>query len=129
MKETIVTRLHCAVCPSDPRALRVARGQSTLVDLRAGTAIVAVEGELELCFRDHSLAWLGSAAPVTSFSVREGEQFVIGQHGVVAIRAPHASAALRIAPASSGTSAVRALLRGALPGLASFVARQLRRLA
>ncbi|OLL31420.1 hypothetical protein BTH42_12160 [Burkholderia sp. SRS-W-2-2016] len=115
--------------PSDPGALRVARGQSTLVDLRAGTAIVAVEGDLELCFRDHSLAWLGSAAPVTSITVHEGEQFVIGQHGVVTIRAPRAGATLRVAPASTGTSAVRALIRRAVPGVASFVARQLRRVA
>ena len=62
-------------------------------DLRAHTAIVAVEGDLQLDFRDHSLAWLGAAVPVTSVTLLEGERFVMTQRGAVTITATHACAA------------------------------------
>lgn len=79
-------------------AARLVAGQVAVQDLRAHTAIVAVEGDLQLDFRDHSLAWLGDAVPVTSVTLREGERFVTPQRGVVKITATHACAAFVVQP-------------------------------
>ncbi|NML31275.1 hypothetical protein HHL14_10550 [Paraburkholderia sp. G-4-1-8] len=98
-----------------------------MLDLRAGTAIVAVEGKLKLGFRDHALAWLGGDAPVTSITVCEGEQFVVRQHGVVSVRASDASAAIQLAPALSGQAHVSGFVQRFMQRLGDFVARQMRR--
>lgn len=74
-------------------AVRLPAGQIAMQDLRAHTAIVAVEGNLQLDFRDHSLAWLGDAVPVTSVTLLEGERFVTPQRGIVKITATHVCAA------------------------------------
>ncbi len=63
-------------------------------DLRARTSIVAVEGDLQFAFRDHSLAWLGDAVPVTSVTLHEGERYVTPQRGVVSISTAHAKSAV-----------------------------------
>lgn len=68
-------------------------GQLAMHDLRAHTAIVAVEGALQLQWRDHSLAWLGDAVPVTAITLQEGECFVTPQRGVVSISAGQTQAA------------------------------------
>ena len=75
---------------------RLAAAQMAVHDLRAGSSIVAVEGALQLDFRDHSLAWLGDAVPLTSLTLHEGECFVTPQRGVVSISAMQANAAVFI---------------------------------
>ncbi|MGF6262436.1 hypothetical protein OKW49_003364 [Paraburkholderia youngii] len=113
-----------------PAALRLARDQAAMLDLNAGTTIVAVEGDLELEFRDHALAWLGGAVPCTSIIVRDDEQFITGQRGVLSIRASHAGAAVLIARASPGNAAeLRELVRRTVRRLAGVVARSWRRTA
>ncbi|MBB5503942.1 hypothetical protein [Paraburkholderia atlantica] len=118
----------CAVIPSRPDALRLARAQAAMLDLRAGATIVAVEGDLELEFRDHALAWLGSAVLCTSIIVREGEHFISSQRGVMSIRASRAGAAVLIVQASPDDAAdLRELVRRAVRRLAGVVARSCRR--
>jgi hypothetical protein len=87
-------------------------GQVAVHDLRAGSSIVAVEGDLQLDFRDRSLAWLGDAVPLTSITLLEGERFVTPQRGIVsisAIRAPGANradtAAFIVLPPHAATGA------------------------
>jgi hypothetical protein len=90
-----------------PAASRLAAGQMAMHDLRAHCSIIAVEGALQLDFRDHSLAWLGSDAPLTSLTLHEGERFVTPQRGVVSIRATQANAAAFIVlPARAGGNAL-----------------------
>jgi hypothetical protein len=110
-------------------ALPVAAGQVLMRDLRARSSIVAVEGDLQLGFRDGSLAWLGDAVPLTSITLREGERFVTQQHGFVSISAAYASAAAFIVlPSHAGTGA-HGLIRQAAQYLASLVRTHLRRAA
>ena len=80
--------------PHDATTSRVAGGQMAVHDLRARTSIVAVEGDLQLAFRDHSLAWLGDAVPVTSVTLHEGERYVTPQRGIVSISTAHAKPAV-----------------------------------
>ncbi len=80
--------------PHDAATSRVAAGQVAVHDLRALASIVAVEGNLQLNFRDHSLAWLGDVVPVTSVTLHEGERYVAPQRGVVSISAAHAQSAV-----------------------------------
>ncbi|APA84841.1 hypothetical protein BJG93_05195 [Paraburkholderia sprentiae WSM5005] len=101
-----------------PAASRLAAGQMALHDLRARSSIIALEGALQLVFRDHSLAWLGSDAPLTSLTLHEGERFVTSQRGVVSIRATPANrVAFMVLPARTERSA---------PG---FILQTVRRLA
>ncbi|CAB3714187.1 hypothetical protein LMG24238_04387 [Paraburkholderia sediminicola] len=79
--------------PHDATTSRVATGQMAVHDLRARTSIVAVEGNLQLAFRDHSLAWLGDAVPVTSVTLHEGERYVTPQRGIVSISTVQAQSA------------------------------------
>jgi len=83
-----------ASLPREAASSHLHAGQATLLDLRAQTSIVAVEGDLQLSFRDHSLAWLGDAVMPTRITVREGEQYVTPQRGVVSISAAPARAAV-----------------------------------
>jgi hypothetical protein len=58
-------------------------GQIAMHDVAANTSIVAVAGDIDLTFRDHSLAWLGADAPVVRVTVREGERYRIEQRGAI----------------------------------------------
>ncbi|MFM0077690.1 hypothetical protein P0D72_02170 [Paraburkholderia sediminicola] len=78
----------------DAATSRVAAGQMAVHDLRARTSIVAVEGDLQLALRDHSLAWLGDTVPVTSVTLHEGERYVTPQRGIVSISTAHAKSAV-----------------------------------
>jgi hypothetical protein len=69
------------------------KGQMAWQHLPARSAIVAATGDLRLEFRDHSLAWLGDAAPVTTVALREGERYTMQQSGMVAISAMRADCA------------------------------------
>jgi hypothetical protein len=80
--------------PHDAATSRLAAAQMAVHDLRARTSIVAVEGDLQLAFRDHSLAWLGDTVPVTSVTLHEGERYVTPQRGVVSITAAHPKCAV-----------------------------------
>ncbi|RDK03858.1 hypothetical protein [Paraburkholderia lacunae] len=85
-----------ASLPRETASSRLRAGQVTLLELREQTSIVAVEGNLQLGFRDHSLAWLGDTVMPTWITVHEGEQYVTPQRGVVSISAalPRAAAFL-----------------------------------
>jgi hypothetical protein len=83
-----------------PPALSFVASQVAVHDLRAGSSIVAVEGDLQLDFRDRSLAWLGEAVPLTSITLLEGERFVTPQRGMVSISAMRAPGASRTDPAA-----------------------------
>ncbi|SIT39440.1 conserved hypothetical protein [Paraburkholderia ribeironis] len=112
-----------------PAASRLAAGQMALRHLRAHSSIIAVEGALQLDFRDHSLAWLGNDAPLTSLTLHEGERFVTPQRGVLSIRATHAHAvAFIVLPACADRSA-RGLIRQAAYRLACVVRTRWRRTA
>jgi hypothetical protein len=104
---------------------RLVRGQVALHDLRARTTIVAVRGDLRLAFRDHSLAWLGDAVPLTSITLHEGQCFVTPQRGIVSISAAHAPvAAFALQVAHAQTQASNVARR-----LAAFLKVRLRRAA
>jgi hypothetical protein len=106
---------------------RLTAGQLAVRDLRVRTSIVAVEGDLQLDFRDHSLAWLGDAVPLTSITLHEGECFVTPQRGVVAISAAHARAAAFVVQPCRALKDRRGLIRQTLRDLASRVKTRLRR--
>jgi hypothetical protein len=98
-------------------------------DLRARTSIVAAEGDLQLEFRDHSLAWLGDAVPLTSITLHEGECFVAPQRGVVSISAAHANAAAFVVQPWRPPKNGHGLFRQTVRALASLVKTRLRRAA
>ena len=121
-------RQPAPTCPA-LRVTPVAAGQMAVRDLRAGSSIVAVEGALQLDFRDHSLAWLGDAMPLTSITVHEGERFVTPQRGIVSISATRAHmAAFVVLPAPAGQGAYGFIRQAALH-LAGLVRTRLRRAA
>lgn len=105
-----------SACANTP-VCRLAAGQIALHDLRARSCVIAVEGDLQLAFRDHSLAWLGEALAPTSLVLREGQCFIVPQRGVVSI------SALQTRPAAFALQASRtAASRHAGP---AHLARQL----
>ncbi|WP_233801295.1 hypothetical protein [Paraburkholderia sp. HP33-1] len=112
-----------------PAASRLAAGQMVLHDLRARSSIIALEGALQLVFRDHSLAWLGNDSPLMSFTLQEGERFVTSQRGVVSIRATQGNrAAFIVLPARAEHSA-RGFILQAVRRLACVVRIRWRRAA
>ncbi|WP_176058172.1 hypothetical protein [Paraburkholderia sp. BCC1876] len=108
---------------------RLPAGQLALHDLRARTAIVAVEGALQLQLRDHSLAWLGDAVPVTTISLQEGECFVTPQRGVVSISAVQGHAAAFVLQPPRLQNNLYDLMRQAPQSLAGLVKTWWRRTA
>lgn len=58
-------------------------GQIAMHDVAAHTSIVAVAGDIDLTFRDHTLAWLGADMPAVRVTVREGERYRIEQRGTI----------------------------------------------
>ncbi|CAH2790792.1 MAG: hypothetical protein CPDRYMAC_3468 [uncultured Paraburkholderia sp.] len=72
---------------------QLGKGQMAWQHLHARSSIVAAEGDLRLEFRDHSLAWLGDAAPdasATTIALRESDRYTMQQSGMVAISAMQA---------------------------------------
>jgi len=67
-------------------AVRLHPGQSWTGDLSAGTSIITLEGEIQVAFRDHSLAWLGDAMPIVYVTVYEGCRYVTERRGVVSVQ-------------------------------------------
>jgi hypothetical protein len=122
----------CNARPLDAAAVatsRLAAGQLCVHDLRAGTSIVAVEGDLQLGFRDHSLAWLGDACPLMSITLLEGERFVTPQRGVVSIHSVEARSVTFAVQAASAENIIRRVFRQAVRHLGSLVKARLRRIA
>jgi hypothetical protein len=115
--------------PHRPVAFRVAAAQVAMHDLRAGSSIVAVEGALQLGFRDHSLAWLGDAVPLTSFALHQGERFVMPQRGVVTISAMHAQTAEFIVLCPRTDRGGQGFIRRAAHRLGALVRTRWRRVA
>ncbi|ASL42337.1 hypothetical protein bAD24_I02515 [Burkholderia sp. AD24] len=113
----------------DAAPLQLPAGQLAIHDLRAHTAIVAVEGALQLQLRDRSLAWLGDAVPVTTIRLPEGECFVTPQSGVVSISALHAQAAAFVLQPPRLHNNFYDLLRQAPRSLAGLVKTWWRRTA
>ncbi|MGF6569267.1 hypothetical protein ABH945_001343 [Paraburkholderia sp. GAS333] len=112
-----------------PALSHLAAGQVGVHDLQAGTSIVAVEGDLQLGFRDHSLAWLGDTVQPTSVTLREGERFVTPQRGVVSIHAADARSATFVVQASGSENSIRRVFHRAVRHLGSIVNARLRRIA
>ncbi|MFM0261430.1 hypothetical protein [Paraburkholderia sediminicola] len=111
----------------DAATSRVAAGQMAVHDLRARTSIVAVEGDLQLALRDHSLAWLGDTVPVTSVTLHEGERYVTPQRGVVSISAAHAQSAVFVVEPWRAENEPHRFLGQAVRKLTSRVKTQLQR--
>ncbi|MFL9864800.1 hypothetical protein PQR67_11545 [Paraburkholderia fungorum] len=108
-------------------ASRVAAGQMAVHDLRAQTSIVAVEGDLQLDYRDHSLAWLGDTVPVTSVTLREGERYVTPQRGVVSISATHTRSAVFVVQPCQAENAWLSRIIRTVHDLTRLVKTRLRR--
>ncbi|MFM0201668.1 hypothetical protein PQR53_17575 [Paraburkholderia fungorum] len=113
--------------PHNAATSRVATGQIAVHDLRARTSIVAVEGDLQLDFRDHSLAWLGDTVPVTSITLHEGERYVTPQRGVVSIHATHAKSAVFVVQPLRAKNGRRGFISQAVRNLMSLVKTRLQR--
>jgi hypothetical protein len=116
-------------CLPGDAATRLATGQVAIQDLRARTSIVAVEGNLQLDFRDHSLAWLEDTVPVTSITLHEGERYVTPQRGVVSISAARANSAVFVVQPRRAENERLGLIRQATQYLASLVKTRFRRAA
>jgi hypothetical protein len=97
--------------------------------VRTGSSIVAVEGAVQLDFRDHALAWLGDAVPLTSITLHEGERFVTPQRGSVSISAMQASAAAFVVLTAHADQGAYGFIRQAAHHLARLVRTRLRRAA
>ncbi|MBT2792644.1 hypothetical protein [Paraburkholderia strydomiana] len=108
---------------------RLAVGQVALQDVCARSTVVAVEGDLQLAFRDHSLAWLGDAVPLTSVTLHEGQCFVVRQHGMVWISAADARAAAFVVQPSLAENRGSSATGRTLLWLAAFLKATLRRAA
>jgi hypothetical protein len=113
--------------PRDAATSRVAAGQVAVHDLRALTSIVAVEGNLQLNFRDHSLAWLGDVVPVTSVTLHEGERYVAPQRGVVSISAARAETAVFVVQPCWAKNDRHGFISQAVRNLTSLVKTRLQR--
>ncbi|XUW89872.1 hypothetical protein OH764_07440 [Burkholderia sp. M6-3] len=113
----------------DANLSRLAAGQVALQDVRARSTVVAVEGDLQLAFRDHSLAWLGDAVPLTSVTLHEGQCFVARQHGMISISAADARAAAFVVQLSLAENRGSSATGRALLWLTAFVKATLRRAA
>jgi hypothetical protein len=90
---------------------------------------VAVEGDQQLDFRDHSLAWLGDTVPVTSITLHEGERYVTPQRGVVSIRATQAESAVFVVQPLRAKNGRRGFISQAVRNLMSLVKTRLPRAA
>lgn len=101
--------------------------QMQVRDLDARTSIVAVEGNVRLQFRDHSLAWLADAVPLTTVTLHEGERFVTPQRGIVSISAMGATVATFLLEPSRAENPARGLIRHATRLLARRIKTRLRR--
>jgi hypothetical protein len=94
--ENCVPALHAS-------ALALARGAFHAVTLRRGAAIVAVEGELLIRYRDRALASLGQLAPEQILHLHEGERYIASERNSYTISAaqPHGARLLLQAPPRS----------------------------
>ena len=120
-----------SACANTP-VCRLAAGQIALHDLHARSCVVAVEGDLQLAFRDHSLAWLCEALAPTSLVLREGQCFIVPQRGVVSISALQTAAAafaLQAPHTAVGSGAQPARVTRVARQLAAFLKTTLRRAA
>lgn len=113
--------------PRDATASRVAAGQMAVLDLRARTSIVAVEGDLQLAFRDHSLAWPGDTVPVTSVTLHEGDRYVTPQRGIVSISAAHKQSAVFVLAPRQAENERHGLVSQAVHKLTGLVKTRLQR--
>lgn len=114
-------------CPPRRMAMQLATGQIAMLDLRARTSVVAVEGDLHLRFRDSSLAWLDGDAPDISIRLPEGERYVMPQRAVVWMSNAHANAAIFIEQPERRAKWLRSVIHQLLRPV-SHLKMQLRRL-
>ncbi|WP_322043499.1 hypothetical protein [Paraburkholderia sp. J67] len=101
----------------DRETIALARGALHLVELRRGAAIVAVEGDLLLRYRDPGLAALGQIAPEQTLHLHEGERHIARERTGYAVSAAHAAGARLLVQASQP------------PGLIAWIAFAARRLS
>ncbi|WP_321816523.1 MULTISPECIES: hypothetical protein [unclassified Paraburkholderia] len=102
------------------RPIALTRGARHALVLRRGAAIVAVEGDLLISYRDRALASLGQLAPEQTLLVYEGERYIASERNHYAICAaqPHGARLLVQAPPQTAliawmTMAARLLRAGA----------------
>ncbi|MBB3256716.1 hypothetical protein F4827_001549 [Paraburkholderia bannensis] len=69
------------------RTVALVRGAIHTLELRRGAAIVAVEGELLIRYRNAALASLGQLAPEQTLHLHEGEQYVAHERNGYAVSA------------------------------------------
>ncbi|NIE68129.1 hypothetical protein [Burkholderia sp. Ax-1719] len=81
------TRSENGTLPTDARTVALVRGATHTLELRRGAAIVAVEGELLVRYRDAALASLGQLAPEQRLHLQEGEQYVARERNCYAVSA------------------------------------------
>lgn len=81
------SRSENGTLPADIHAIALLRGAIHTIELRRGAAIVAVEGELLIRYRDAALAALGQLAPEQSLHLHEGEQYVARERTCYALSA------------------------------------------
>jgi hypothetical protein len=120
-------RTDLSTNPHRAAASRLAAAQVAVHDLHAQSSIVAVQGNLQLDFRDHALAWLGSDAPLRSITLHEGDCFVTPQRGVVSISATHTNTAVFLVQSSRAGQGVYSFVHRAAHRLACLVRTRLRR--
>lgn len=116
-----VRALPFRTLPTGAVPIRLPVGRIAVHDLRAGTSIVALEGALQLHFRDHSLAWLGEAVPATMIALQEGECFVMPLRGAVSIGVTGAQPAAFVLQSVRGKNRLYDSLRNASHNLIDLV--------
>lgn len=87
------SRSENGVLPADTRTIALVRGALQTIELRRGAAIVALEGELLIRYRDAALASLGQLAPEQTLRLQEGEQYIARERTFYAVSAAQASGA------------------------------------
>jgi hypothetical protein len=87
------TRSENGTLPARAPTVALMRGAIHTLELRRGAAIVAVEGELLIRYRDAALASLGQLAPEQTLHLQEGEQYVARERNCYAVSAMQAPGA------------------------------------
>jgi len=75
--------------PCSSELVTLAPGQCLPVPARSGTAIVALEGDVLVAYRDYTLAWLDGAVSGGAFVIREGTMQTIDRRGLIFLSGAH----------------------------------------
>lgn len=107
---TLAAQAHAR---TEVRTFALARGVIHTLELRRGAAIVAMEGELMIRYRDVALASLGQLAPELALRLHEGERYVARERNCYAVSAAQTPGArfLQQAPQSPARAGWMTLAR------------------